>query len=153
MGMKKKRLSMIWNTIHSKSIRSQDDLQKHLADKGIEVTQATLSRDIRELKIVKKHDGKNGYIYVLPVSDKPEMRLYATANKKLSIEFSGNMAVIKTPPGYAMAMASDIDRLSPDEILGTIAGDDAILIIPREGYSRTQISNALAIFLSNKSTD
>ncbi len=64
-----------------------------------------------------------------------------------NIEFSGNLAVVKTRPGYAMGIASDIDTHAPCEILGTIAGDDTILIIPREGISRDKIVKALAHFI------
>ena len=64
-----------------------------------------------------------------------------------NIEFSGNLAVIKTRPGYAMGIASDIDTHAPKEILGTIAGDDTILVIPREGFSRQNIVDALAHFI------
>jgi transcriptional regulator of arginine metabolism len=61
----------------------------------------------------------------------------------LSLDFSGNLAVIRTRPGYAMGIASDIDKRSPNAILGTIAGDDTILLIPREGFSRMQIIDTL----------
>jgi len=73
-----------------------------------------------------------------------EPRLPTGLLDKSVIEFSGNLAVIKTRPGYAMGLASDIDVNVPDEILGTIAGDDTILVIPREGYTRTQVKEALA---------
>lgn len=141
MNIKQKRLNTITSIIRSEMIRNQDELQRALTNKGFEVTQATLSRDIRELKIVKRHDGNNGYIYVLPdakPADKP------------AVEFSGHLAVLKTPPGYAMAIASDIDRIAPHEILATIAGDDTILVIPRDGYSNTQIAKALEPFLTGR---
>ncbi|MDR1556555.1 MAG: ArgR family transcriptional regulator, partial [Tannerellaceae bacterium] len=64
-----------------------------------------------------------------------------------SLEFSGNLAVIKTRPGYAMGIASDIDAGAPREILATVAGDDTILVIPREGYSRDKIADAIARFI------
>jgi hypothetical protein len=64
-----------------------------------------------------------------------------------NIEFSGNLAVLKTRPGYAMGIASDIDAKAPREILGTIAGDDTILLIPREGISREGVLQALAQFI------
>ena len=92
MNIKQKRLNTITSIIRSEMIRNQDELQRALSNKGFEVTQATLSRDIRELKIVKRHDGNNGYIYVLPdakPADKP------------AVEFSGHLAVLKTPPHCA----------------------------------------------------
>jgi transcriptional regulator of arginine metabolism len=118
-------------------------------DKGFKVTQATLSRDMKLLKIVKTHDGADRYVYTLPDMVIQEPRLPAALLDKSRVEFSGNLAVIKTRPGYAMGIASDIDEHAPDEILGTIAGDDTILVIPREGYARVQIQNALARFLTD----
>lgn len=142
--MKEERLQVICNILRRETIRSQDDLLKSLYDKGYHITQATMSRDIKQLKIIKKHDGDDLYLYSLPE---------ATANetgvpKPLRIEFSGNLAVIKTRPGYAMGIASEIDADASGEILGTIAGDDTILVIPREGYSREQITAALTPFIS-----
>ncbi|MDR0573939.1 MAG: arginine repressor [Tannerella sp.] len=149
MSAKKQRLSAIKSIIRKEVIRSQEDLQKSLTDSGFEVTQATLSRDIRQLKIVKTHDNEGRYVYMLPDMTMKEPRLPASLFDKSVVEFSGNLAVIKTRPGYAMGIASDIDKHAPDEILGTIAGDDTILIIPRERYTRIQIKDALARFLKD----
>lgn len=119
---------------------------KRLLESGFSVTQSTLSRDIRQLKIAKIHDEEGNYTYRLP--DYP---VYAPTRteplRPSTIEFSGNLAVIKTRPGYAMGIASDIDTFSPYEILGTIAGDDTILIIPREGISREKVIDALSRFI------
>ena len=149
MNAKKQRLSLIEDIINKENIRSQDDLQKALIDRGFNVTQATLSRDIRQLKIVKTHDSEGRYVYNLPDTTMPDPRLPTGLLEKSTIEFSGNLAVIKTRPGYAMGLASDIDEHAPNEILGTIAGDDTILVIPREGYVQTQIKQALARFLND----
>ncbi|MDR1330815.1 MAG: arginine repressor [Tannerella sp.] len=157
MNVKKQRLSTVENIVRTEVIRSQDDLQKSLTDKGFDVTQATLSRDIRRLKIVKTHDREGRYVYALPDMAIREPRLPITVQEKpaaalrekSAVEFSGNLAVIKTRPGYAMAIASEIDEHAPEEILGTIAGDDTILVIPREGYTRTQVRAALARFLTD----
>ena len=111
------------------------------------VTQATLSRDMKELRIVKKHDENNLYVYALP--DETSSTVSETDDSRiLSIEFSGNLAVLKTRPGYAMAIAFEIDKYSPREIAGTIAGDDTILIIPREGFSRERVAAALANYIT-----
>ncbi|MDR2916504.1 MAG: arginine repressor [Tannerella sp.] len=149
MSTRKQRLSVIESIIRKEVIRSQDDLQKSLVDSGFEVTQATLSRDIRQLKIVKIHDSEGRYVYMLPDMTMKEPRLPTPLLDESVVEFSGNLAVIKTRPGYAMGIASDIDEHAPDEILGTIAGDDTILVIPREGYTRLQIKDALARFLTD----
>ncbi|MDR3260917.1 MAG: arginine repressor [Tannerella sp.] len=142
MNIKEQRLQAICHIVSAETIRRQDDLHRSLVAQGYEVTQATLSRDMKQLKIIKKHDADNQYVYTLSetapsTTDTPE-----TAPMK--IEFSGNLAVIKTRPGYAMGIASDIDRHASREIVGTIAGDDTILVIPREGYDREQVTAALA---------
>jgi transcriptional regulator of arginine metabolism len=84
----------------------------------------------------------------------PETTPVTTASEtkepdRLKIEFSGDLAIIKTLPGYAMAIAFEIDQQNPQEIAGTIAGDDTILVIPREGYSREQVELALHAIVSN----
>ena len=153
MDIKKQRLSVIEDILQKEVIRSQDDLQKSLTDRGFKVTQATLSRDIRQLKIVKTQDREGRYIYILPEMTLKEPRLPTPLFDESTVEFSGNLAVIKTRPGYAMGIASDIDEQAPDEILGTIAGDDTILVIPREGYARVQVEEALTRFLKNKESN
>jgi len=148
MNAKKQRLLLIEDIIQKENIRSQDDLQKVLIGKGFDVTQATLSRDIKKLKIVKTQDDKGRYVYSLPDMAMPDPRLPTTLLDRSTVEFSGNLAVIKTRPGYAMGLASDIDEHVSGEILGTIAGDDTILVIPREGYDRSQVKDALLRFLN-----
>lgn len=150
MNIKKQRLSVIENIMRTEVIRSQDDLQKSLTDRGFDVTQATLSRDIRQLKIIKTHDQTGHHIYILPEMNLKEPRLPTPPFDQSSVEFSGNLAVIKTRPGYAMGIASDIDKHAPNEILGTIAGDDTILVIPRERYTRIQVKEALTRVLKEK---
>ncbi len=146
MKSKKMRLDTIGRILQAEAISSQEELLKRLNEKGFSATQATLSRDIRQLKVVKTHDKDGNYAYRLPdysafIQSKTDQATPA------NIEFSGNLAVIKTRPGYAMGIASDIDNFAPHEILGTIAGDDTILIIPREGISRERVVEALSQFL------
>lgn len=154
MKTKKDRLDAICDIIQTQLIRNQEELLKQLYTKGFKTTQATLSRDIKQLKVAKTHDGKNNYIYSL--SEKGiniQQGLHkipnndAISEKYTNIEFSGNLAVIKTKPGYAMAIASDIDAKAPREILATVAGDDTILLIPREGISRYDIIKALSLYI------
>ncbi len=145
--MKQERLSTISRLIKEGSIGSQEELQRKLKQEGFPVTQATLSRDIKQLKIVKAHDENGNYVYRLPIYRSKESALSSVKSGKFNIEFSGNLAVIKTRPGYAMGIASDIDTNAPQEILGTIAGDDTILIIPREGFSRESVLDALSRFV------
>ncbi|MDR1780993.1 MAG: ArgR family transcriptional regulator [Tannerella sp.] len=142
MNVKEQRLQAICQTVRDETIRSQDDLLKALNIRGYNVTQATLSRDMKQLKIIRMPDADGLYVYAAPeTAPTDEM-------KPLQIEFSGQLAVVKTRPGYAMGIASDIDAHALNEILGTIAGDDTILVIPREGFSREQVTNALAPFIN-----
>lgn len=147
MSIRKERLEAICNIIKNENISNQEELIGHLNSKGFPITQATLSRDIKQLKIVKAPDGKDNYVYCLPdqlLMNEPEReQSFFPPN----VEFSGNLAVIKTRPGYAMGIASDIDQEAPREVLATIAGDDTILVIPREGYSRESIAAALSRFI------
>ncbi|MDR1746507.1 MAG: ArgR family transcriptional regulator [Tannerella sp.] len=145
MNTKERRLEVIKQIVQTEIIRNQEDLLRSLLAKGYEATQATLSRDIRQLKIVKTPDADNQYVYTLSENIRPETE--PDEGERMKIEFSGSLAVVKTRPGYAMGIASDIDQHAPREILGTIAGDDTILIIPREGYDRGQIAGALAQFI------
>ena len=147
--MKEHRLQIITQIINNEVIRNQDDLIKSLAKKGIIVTQATLSRDMKELRLVKKHDANNLYVYALPETTPTTTASETNESNRLRIEFSGNLAILKTLPGYAMAIAFEIDKHNPQEIAGTIAGDDTILVIPREGYSREQVELALYAIVSN----
>lgn len=100
--------------IQERDITNQDMLLEILNAKGINVTQATLSRDIKELKIVKGHLANGEYAYQLNNVDvvTSEQDVFQTAFKLLSIEFSGNVGVLKTSPGFAMAIASEIDKSS-----------------------------------------
>lgn len=148
MKTKQERLQEIRHIITTQNIESQDELLQLLNEKGYSTTQATLSRDIRQFKIAKIH--VNGsYVYRFPEQTSTQQTQNKQTQLYPNIEFSGNLAVIKTPRGYAMGIAGDIDEHAPIEIAGTIAGDDTILIIPREGYSRDQVAEALARFINS----
>ncbi|MDL2264771.1 ArgR family transcriptional regulator [Parabacteroides sp. OttesenSCG-928-G21] len=146
MKSKEQRLDTICEILQTTVVGNQEELLKQLNDRGFSVTQATLSRDIKQLKIVKIPDTEGNYVYKLPD------HIIAAQQKsdpiKLSnVEFSGNLAVVRTKPGYAMGIASDIDNAETREILATIAGDDTILVIPREGISREELITALMQFI------
>ena len=142
MSKRKERLEAIRELIRTKKFGNQEELQKELENSGFSATQATLSRDIKELKIAKTHDADGNYVYRLP-----EGREDGGRERRANIEFSGNLAVVRTRPGYAMGIASDIDAHASREILATIAGDDTILVIPREGISRKEVAAVLAHFV------
>lgn len=154
MNTKLQRLEAICHIIEMEAISNQEELLRRLETMGFNLTQATLSRDMKLLKIAKAHDGADRYVYTLPDQvriPRPDSLLKTSDVSPVtgyrSIEFSGNLAVLKTRPGYAMGIASDIDSKAPREILGTIAGDDTILLIPREGISRESVLEALAQFI------
>ncbi len=150
MKNKTERLLAIKNIIGSKKISSQDELLNLLEDQGLNYTQATLSRDLKFLKVNKIADPEKGYIYELPdqhlnlTSDLAESH---AAQGFVSIQFSNRLGVIKTMPGYASSIASLIDKSNPFEIVGTIAGDDTILIIPHENVTEKDVINTLVLII------
>ena len=154
MKIKKKRLEVIRDIINTQKIGCQIELIQPLREAGIEVTQATLSRDLKQLKIAKMPDSTGHYIYTLPQEERiPGATQYASMPDKhplvgmggfLSISFSYNIVVIKTSPGYAGSIAYDIDHGCNKEILGTVAGDDTILVILAEGISHETAYNVLS---------
>ena len=156
MKSKNNRLDAIKMIISSKEIGSQDELLQELTQEGFQLTQATLSRDLKQLKVAKAASMNGNYVYVLPNNTMyRRMTEPHTATEMLradgirGIEFSGNLAVIRTRPGYASSVAYDIDNRDFDEVLGTIAGDDTILLVLREGCTRTSVINALSLVIPN----
>ena len=142
------RLKSIKKLIKTTKIESQETLLGLLQKEGYEVTQATLSRDMKLLKIGKISDGNNGYIYALPSEDERQDSELTVAQDFLrgyiSIECSGNIAVIKTYSGHADVVASALDTLALDEVIGTIAGgDNCVFACLREGYSGDQFIASL----------
>ena len=146
MKSKNSRLDSIKMIISSKEIGSQEELLQELAKEGFQLTQATLSRDLKQLKVAKAASMNGNYVYVLPNNT---MYKRMTEPHSASIEFSDNIAVIKTRPGYASSLAYDIDNNHFHEIIGTIAGDDTIMLIVREGCTRTSVKQALAHVIPN----
>ena len=133
--MKKNRQEKMLELISRYEIETQDELIEKLRESGIEVTQATISRDIRELKIAKMTTGKGSYRYVLPrhAESAPVIKFSAALTDSIvSINCAGNLAVIKTYPGLASAVAGGIDHMNLHQILGCVAGDDTILVVTRD---------------------
>ena len=153
MNLKSRRLAAIRQIISTQKVGSQDEILAYLEKNGTVTTQATLSRDLKFLKVVKAFDNNYGYIYFLPDStpapkSKEELVADDFQMKKIDvIDFSGNMAVIRTQPGFANSIASVIDSQNMREVLGTIAGDDTILLIIRESVSRNELLGALSVCL------
>lgn len=152
MGGKTKRLLAIRKIINTVKVGTQEELISLLSDKGFELTQATLSRDLKHLKIGKMVDPEKGYIYILPdtpSSEKNDIQSNSQfpLNAVVSLKFSGNFGVLRTKSGYASSVATLIDSTNSFEILGTIAGDDTILIIPADDISRTELRNSLIMMI------
>ncbi len=156
MKKKNSRLEVIKMILSSQEIASQEELLIELDKAGFPSTQTTLSRDMKQLKIVKATNSEGNYVYMLPnntlyrrVSD---THLTVSAMNKLgalSVKFSGNLAVIHTLPGHAGHVAYDIDNSKIDEILGTIAGDDTVMLVLAEGIDRNVALEKLASVVPN----
>ncbi len=155
--MKKKtsRLDAIKMIISSKEVGSQEELLTELQGEGFTLTQATLSRDLKQLKVAKAASMNGNYVYVLPNDTMYKRNINQSASDMLmstgfvSLQISGNIAVIKTRPGYASSMAYDIDNHESTDILGTIAGDDTIMMVLREGADIKKVRQFLANIFPN----
>ena len=145
--MKKNRLEKVIEIITGHEIETQDELIEYLRREGFDVTQATVSRDIRELKLVKIMTGHGSYRYVLPQEDASSQTALhissALAETIVRAEYAGNLVVLHTFPGMANAIAAEVDHLHHPSLLGCVAGDDTILIVARDGESAAQISDQI----------
>jgi transcriptional regulator of arginine metabolism len=137
------RQTRIAALIAATPVHSQTELGRLLAEEGIEVTQATLSRDLDEIGAMKVRRAGAGTVYAVPeespgpalrsLSDESDARMSRLAQELLvSVEASANLVVARTPPGGAHLLASAIDRADLAGVLGTIAGDDTVLIVARD---------------------
>ena len=156
MKTKKSRLETLRMIISSQQMGSQDELLQALQKEGFQLTQATLSRDLKQLKVAKASTLNGTYVYVLPndtmykrVATSGNIREMMQSSGFVSLNFSGNMGVIKTRPGYASAIAWNIDRGDLPQILGTIAGDDNIFVVIKEGVSHREVTEALSKVVPN----
>jgi transcriptional regulator of arginine metabolism len=154
MKSRTQRILAIRRIIGKKAITNQEELLSILKQEGYDVTQATLSRDLKFLEAGKIPDKEKGYVYVLPREKQKNSRRTGLGNFPLngfiSLEFARDLAVIKTHPGYAQSIAAAIDEMNAYEIMGTIAGDDTILLIPRDDVGREDIRNALALLFPSE---
>jgi transcriptional regulator of arginine metabolism len=135
-GTRAARHARIVDLIRDKAVRSQTELAELLGLDGLQVTQATLSRDLEELRAVKA-----GGVYVIPEDGLPALRPVEQAPARLirllrellnSVDVSGNLVVLRVPPGAAQFLASALDRSGLPDVVGTIAGDDTILVVARD---------------------
>ncbi len=136
--MKKKRQQDLKNLITNEAIRTQEELTDRLSKMGYDVTQATVSRDIKELKIIKTADETGNLRYCMPNGViKQTTDLASLMHLVKTIRMSLNIIVIKTHIGMAQGVAAAIDDMHLSEILGTIAGDDTIMIVC-DGVEKTE---------------
>ncbi len=138
--MKQKRHSRILRIIKEKDIKTQEQLTKALRDDGFCVTQATVSRDIKELSLVKVPSSEGGYKYAFANRARSESSQHLNIFSKVvtSVDYAMHTIVIKTYAGMAPAVAASLDSIIGQEILGSVAGDDTILVIcenPQEAES------------------
>lgn len=156
MKNRKQRVELIVDLIRNRCISSQEELANILAEEGHKVTQATLSRDLKMLKTTKVPTDRGTYMYILPDSNSLKDRLLANGKLALnanyqsgfiSLQISGNIAVIKTRNGYAAGLAYDIDMSHTPEILGTIPGADTIMVVLREDVDHKKACEIFAKLL------
>ncbi|GBF11047.1 arginine repressor [Tepidibacillus sp. HK-1] len=141
--MKGKRHLKIRELIANKDIETQDELVDELRNAGFQVTQATISRDIKELHLVKVPIEDGRYKYSLPADQRfnPLHKLKRTLSDSfVGIDSTENLIILKTLPGNANALGALIDHLQWNEIMGTICGDDTCLIICRTKENAKEIS-------------
>lgn len=156
MKVKNNRLEALRLIISSQQLGSQDELLSALQKEGFKLTQATLSRDLKQLTVAKAASMSGNYVYVLPnetmykrVSSPNTIREMMKVPGFVSINFSGNIGIIKTRPGYASSIAWNIDNSDIPEILGTIAGDDTIFIVIKEGIKHQDVIDTLSDVVPN----
>ena len=147
-----KRQIAIRKIILNGNVRNQDELLVELKQNGFDLTQATLSRDLKVLQVARVPHPAKGYVYSISDSNIKEQsvrqnKINYLADGFRDIQFSGSLAVLKTIPGYASSIAAVIDAANHWEIIGTIAGDDTILLIQREGISKADLINALILIM------
>jgi len=151
--MKKHRQEKLLELISRYEIDTQDELIERLRDHGFEVTQATVSRDIRELKIAKMMSGQGKYRYVLPKQQSdigPSMSFSnSLIDSIVSVDHACNLVVLKTYSGLAQAVAVGIDGMNMHQVLGCVAGDDTIMIVSRDEECATVIADRIRMLMKN----
>ena len=141
--MKRNRQEKLLELIARYEIETQDELIEKLRENGYNATQATISRDIRELQIAKMTTGRGTYRYVLPKHAEPAPAVSFSAaliDSIISSESAQNIVVLKTYPGMASTVAAGIDRMQANQILGCVAGDDTILIVTQDADCARMLS-------------
>ncbi len=140
------RQGAILRLVQVHRLSTQEELAEALRHEGLEAVQATISRDIAQLGLVKVRDEAGRLVYALPgAADLDRLSELTSALRRwaVSLDASANLLVLHTPPGHANALARAIDQARLPDVLGTIAGDDTIMVIAREGVQGTAIEREL----------
>ena len=149
------RLEIIQNIVRERKIRSQDELTLLLAAHGIKTTQATLSRDFKKLGITKRRDARGGSYYTLPEPERTQQAVLFSNSRAgesiVSLDISGQLCVVKTLPGCANMAGALVDEHEHPAVMGTIAGDDTLLLMLRKGYAKVDILAFLEELIPNPS--
>jgi transcriptional regulator of arginine metabolism len=149
-ALKSKRQQTILSLVGRERLSSQEEIRARLATLGMEATQSTISRDVEELGLARVHD-HDGLRYVVPGegSAPAPLRLLKHLLDEFALSFtrSDHGLVVRTPPGAAAALAEGIDRVGLADIAGTIAGDNTILILGREGVAAAALERSLTTIM------
>lgn len=139
--MKNKRQNKIINIVKTTPVHTHDELIEALNHEGVQITQATVSRDIKELGIIKVPSADGGYVYSLPsvVTEPNRNRVDMMSDSIKKVSSALHTIVVNTIPGMAPAVASAIDSLMHSEILGSVAGDDTIIIIAESAQKAEEL--------------
>ena len=148
--MKNKRQKLILEIVSQQVIETQDDLVNALHQAGIPITQATVSRDIKELRLIKMPSENGVQRYVTPTGEPITVRSNLRLKRLLrssvdTIDVSENLIIIKTQPGEAQGVASALDQVDWQEVIGTVAGDDTILLVVKPKEAALDIINRLNV--------
>lgn len=146
MNSKTERQNALLEVIAGKAVSTQSELKELLKARGIVADQATLSRDIRELGLVKASDDGAHYRYAPVESVSPPAHMKASttlARLVRKIDCSGNLLVVKTDPGEASPIGLALDRMGWSEVVGTVAGDDTLLVVVKEGVAARKLAKRI----------
>lgn len=150
--MKTDRHQAIIDMIEHQSVQTQEEIAAYLRELGFQVTQATVSRDIKELKLIKIPAKEGGYQYSMP--DRTETTvadrlIRMLSDSMLSVNYAGNMIVVKTISGSANIAAEAIDNMEWPEIIGTLAGDNTIFLVIRDGTDVAEVADKIENMIRN----
>jgi transcriptional regulator of arginine metabolism len=140
------RQGTILRLVGEKQLSTQSDVVQALRDEGLDAVQATVSRDIAQLGLVKVRGDDGRLVYAHPgASDLDRLSELAAALRRwvIGLEPAGNLVVLRTPPGFANALARAVDDAALPELAGCIAGDDTIFLAAREGFSAAELADQL----------